>query len=574
MKKYFLMPLLATCCCALSLAAADFGDLLDRLDSDYSKALTAETNVSWLGTTGNPNANLEVFKARDEFRVLMGEAFQNAEKTAALNAFIVDALGKNLQPSTKVWLLEQLAVLGTGKEVPAVAPLLGSDNRLIADAAAACLAKIPGPEAAEALKKGTAACKAALVERDRPLPAWRPVEGVMPFALANASDADVEKWLAGYDQLDVLVQAQTLAGLTARGDLKYRKYALDALKSDSEILRKAGFLALEKLATKDDADLFVAQLATDNRDTAIRLAGFVVADGFDAALKARLAAATEPQRVLDLVTILTTRATDVRAEVFAKTTAAECANRLALLQQVVKICTTADVPQLVASTLQFPASGERDAAENLIAALCNADATPIVALLGKYPIADIYSIIGRTGGDAAMAEVNKGLASTDAEVRAAAIRALTVWPNAKFADKMFSVATDKTYTPEQNVSALRAFIRVISLPDDKIGIGISKDGKLAKLQEAFQIATRVDEKKLILSRLAANRTAKSLAFAVECAQDPALANAAYYAIADHAHDNVLRQQNMDVFGPAMDLVINNSTDKNLVERVKRYKLQK
>lgn len=173
-----------------------------------------------------------------------------------------------------------------------------------------------------------------------------------------------------------------------------------------------------------------------------------------------------------------------------------------------------------------------------------------------------------------MVEVNAGLASADADLRNASIRALSVWPNAKFADRMFAVATDGSYSEEQKTAALRSFIRVISLPDDKIGISISKDGKLAKLQEAFKIAVRVDEKRLILSRLAANRTVKSLQFAVECAADPELAQAAYYAIADHAHDNVLRQQNMDVFGPAMDLVIQKSTDKNLVERVTRYKNQK
>ena len=80
----------------------------------------------------------------------------------------------------------------------------------------------------------------------------------------------------------------------------------------------------------------------------------------------------------------------------------------------------------------------------------------------------------------------------------AAIRALSVWPNAQFADKMFEVATADGYTPDQKIAALRSFIRVISLPDDKIGIGISKDGKLDKLKEAFKIATRVDEKRLVV----------------------------------------------------------------------------
>lgn len=573
MKKYFLLTLLALLGVCASLQAADFAELLKNLDSDYSKALTAETNVSWLGTTGNPNGNLDVFKARDEIRAMMNDAFGSAEKTAELNAFFADALAKNLRPATKVWILEQLGAIGTAKEVPAIAPLLASDQKIVVDAAAAALALIPGPEAAAALQKDCAACKGPLAQKTTPAPALKPNEKAMPFALANAPKADVDQWLAKYDQLDELTKAQTIAGLAARNDKQYRSYAVAAMNSDSEILQKAGLVALEKLASKEDVPALLAKCAAD-RDLVMRICGFIVADGFDDALKAALAKAENPEDVLLLTTILTNRATDIRAEIFAKTMAPECANRLALLQQISKITTPADSNALVASTLRFPLGGERDAAENLIAACCGGDASSVIALIGKYDLEDLFSIIGRIGGDAAMAEVNKGLASADTDVRKAAIRALSVWPDAKFADKMFSVATDGTYTADQKIAALRSFIRVISLPDEKIGIGISKDGKLAKLQEAFKIAARVDEKRLILSRLAANRTVKSLQFAVECAADPELADAAYFAIADHAHDNVLRQTNMDVFGPAMDLVIEKSTNKDLVERVKRYKTQK
>lgn len=573
MKKYFFSTFFAACLGCVCVNAADFAELLNKLDSDYSKSLTAETNVSWLGTTGNPNANLDVFKARDEIRTLMNEAFGNAAKIAEINTFFVDALKKDLRPTTRVWILEQLGGFGTANEVPAIAAQLNSNDRKVVDAAAGALLLIPGPEALAALQKDIPACRAALTQKANETRSWRPVEKALPIALSNASVETVEQWMAKYDQLDELTKAQTIAALAARKCAKYRNVVLAALDSDSQILKDAAFLALEKLATKDDVDILLAKSA-ENRDLAIRLGGFIVADGFDDALKARFMTAEKPEDVLLLATILTNRATDVRKEIFAKTTAQNCPNRLALLQQVAKIATPNDAESMVASTLCFPVGGERDAAENLIASVTLGDAAPVIALKGKYDQEGLFSIIGRIGGDAAMKEVNDGLASADAELRKASIRALSVWPNAKFADKMFAVATDDNYSPDQKISALRSFIRVISLPDDKIGIGISKDGKLAKLQEAFKIATRVDEKRLILSRLAANRTVKSLQFAVECAADPELASAAYAAIADHAHDNVLRQQNMDVFGPAMDLVIQKSADKNLVERVTRYKNQK
>ena len=225
----------------------------------------------------------------------------------------------------------------------------------------------------------------------------------------------------------------------------------------------------------------------------------------------------------------------------------------------------------MASTLRIPRGGDHDAAENIIAALCNRNAEPIIALLGKYPAAALDPIICRTGGDAAKKALEAGLASKDAPTRNAALAALPTWADAQFAEKMLGLVEGGTLTDAQTIPLLRAYIRVISLPDDKIGIKISRNEKLANLKKAFALAKRVDEKKLILSRLAANRTLDSLAFAVECAQNPELSEAAYEAIADHAHDTILRKSNPEQMIPAMDLVIEKSQNKELVERVKVYK---
>ena len=303
----------------------------------------------------------------------------------------------------------------------------------------------------------------------------------MPFALSNASQADVDAWMAGYDKLDEIQKVQTLAGLTARQDKKYRGAALDALKSDSPELRKAGFLALEKLGTKDDVDALLSYFDVDAGMT-MRILGFIEADGFDAALKARWIQTEDAGRWMQVLEVLANRSVDVRQEVFAKTTQKDCANRLSALQQVSKISTSADTPQWIASILMFDPGNERDAAENLLAALCNRDAAPIIALLGTYSAAEIYPSMCRTGGDAAKAELVKGLASTDAAVKEAAVRGLSVWPDATFAEQMLAVATSDSYSEAQRISALRAYIRVISLPDDKIGINISRDGKLEKLK--------------------------------------------------------------------------------------------
>lgn len=558
-----------------SVWAADFGDLLLRLDSrDFSAEKDTMTGMGsvYVGETTNPHAETIMFKARDEFRAKVAESRTSDEMRAALCAFILDGVKSDVSIETKVWLLQELAALGSGADVAPLTALLTNEEQRIIDAAAFALAKIPDASAAEALEKNRAipAVAAALLVRDAPILPRDSSESAMPLALGKATDEQVSEWLAGYDALDDEMKARTLAGLTARDDKKYRDYAISALDSENVTLKKAGFLALEKMATAADAERFLSYLAVD-RDLAIRLAGFVVADGFDDALKSRLAEAADSARFLDIATILVYRAVNIKPEIFAKTMSPECADRLALLQLAGKIATASDVPNLVASTLRFERGKERDTAENLVAGVCLGDASPVISLFGQFPADALYPMICRTGGTAAAEELSKALKSTNAAEKTAALRALPTWADAQFAEAMMTMLTDEELNDAQSVPILRAYIRVMSLPDDKIGIKISRDEKLANLKKAFALAKRPDEKRLILSRLAANRTEKSLAFAVECASESELAEAAYVAIADHAHDTILRKQYPEEMTKAMDLVIERCQNKDVVERVKVYK---
>ncbi|MBP3556739.1 MAG: HEAT repeat domain-containing protein [Thermoguttaceae bacterium] len=579
MKKYSIMLALALALGSANVYGADFGDLLARLNSrDFSAERDVVTGKGgvYVGELVNPHSETPMFKARDEYRQMIFDAQQakDAAKIADLCAFAVDALKADVSDETKAWLLEQLGVIGTDAQVPAIAECLKSDKQRVVDAAAASLAKIPGDAALKALEaaKDIPAVAAALTCRKAPIFDFESVEPSWPAAVSKASDADVEKWLAKYDELDDWTKEQTLAGLTARNDKKYRSYALKALKSDNAGLQRAGFVALEKMATAEDAAVFVEWLKKD-RGLATRLAGFVVADGFDEALLACLDKAADDQEFGDLATILSNRAVDVRPAIFAKTTAAECPDRLALMQRVCKLATTDDMPKLLESVARFPRGKDRDAASNLVAALCAKDATSVLALADKMSPAFVYPIAARVGGDAAKAAIEKALDSNDPNMRAVGLAALNVWADGQFAAKMEEILNSNAFAPQQKIAVLRAYIRVISLPDDQIGIKISREEKLAKLKVAYKGATRADEKKLVLSRLAANRYEDSFKFAIECAEtaDAAVLEAAYEAVVAHAHDTILRKQFPELAEKGLNIVIEKSKNKDLVERAKTYK---
>ena len=578
MKKYSLIFSLAFVCCAAA-SAADFGDLLDRLNSrDFSaerKTLTGEGGV-YVGETLNPHSETVMFKARDEFREKMAAAREDAALQADLNAFILEAMSKDVSLETKVWLLDQIAVLGTSAEVPALTELMtGSEQRLV-DASAAALAKIPGDEALAALKanaESIPAAASALVSRTAPVLPPDSVEGQFPLGLGKATDEQVKQWLEGYDAFDTELKVKTLASLTDRDSKEYRPYAIEALASDDPLLKRAGFLALEKMATAEDVDYFVSALADESyRGLSIRLAGFVVAPGFDEALLERLDTVTDNAAYHDLITILVSRSVDVREAVFKRAASENCEDRLSFLSQIAPILTAADVQPMVKVALLIPRGADRDAAENLIAGVLHQDAAPLIALLGNdYPPSALYPIICRTGGDAAKALIEESMKSSDKDKRDAAFRALPNCADAQFAYLMMQYLESGKLSAAQQQAFLRAYIRVISLPEDKDGIEMDRDQKLEQLKKAYAMATRPDEKKLILGRLAANRTDKSLAFAVECVADPDVVEEACQAIADHAHDTALRKQFPDQMMEAIDLVLATSKNQELIERVKIYK---
>ncbi|MDO5308991.1 MAG: hypothetical protein Q4G03_05805 [Planctomycetia bacterium] len=582
MKRYclLLVALLATLG-ASNAFAADFGDLLERLNSrDFSAERDVVTGKGgvYVGELVNPHSETPMFKARDEFRAKLTDATQNnnQEQINDLRAFIADAVKADVSDETKVWLLEQLGVIGTVDDVPMLEELLTNPAQRVVDAAAACLATLPFDEVLPVLEKNKEipAVAAALAFRQEPIYPYDLVEPKAPLALSNSTDEQVAEYLKGYEELDDWGKEVALASLTARDDKVYRPYAIKALESDSAEMQMAGFLALEKMATSDDVKYFIARLAT-NRDLAIRLCTFVVADGFDDQLLKIFDQTTDEELFQALVQILSARAIDVRPRIFAKTTAKDCPNRLTLLQQVKTIATPADTPAFFESIAQMPRGKDHDAAENLLATLCNKDATPILALLGKYPpelTELIYTLAARTGGDAAKDAIGKLLDSSNENERALGLRVLNVWADGQFIDKMETLLASNL-PDAQFIPLQRAYIRTVSLPDDQIGIELSRDAKLEKLQKAYASAKRPDEKALVLSRLAANRTEKSLQYAIDCANDSneQVRVAAHKAIADHVHDTILRKSNPELAAKGIEIVLKDSKDKDLIERVNTYK---
>ena len=167
----------------------------------------------------------------------------------------------------------------------------------------------------------------------------------------------------------------------------------------------------------------------------------------------------------------------------------------------------------------------------------------------------LFMLLGRIGGDAALEQMDRALSSNDAAAKALAVRAMCNWPNAVVWEKLLAAAQDKSYPEQLRVQALRAFIRVVSLPDEQDGIDMSGKDKLANLKKAFELATRDDERNLVLERVGAVREPESVEFALQYVDTKALSDKAINAVLDLAHHDYLRKENKDLFIKALDVVL-------------------
>ena len=115
---------------------------------------------------------------------------------------------------------------------------------------------------------------------------------------------------------------------------------------------------------------------------------------------------------------------------------------------------------------------------------------------------------------------------------------------------------------------LRALIRVAALPDKR-----SDAERLNLLKKTMTMATRDEERKLVIKRAPTVRTVESLRFTVPYLDQSAFAQEACGTVVELAHHRKLREPNKAEFDKALDVVIRIGKDPGVVDRAKAPKGQ-
>lgn len=496
-----------------------------------------------------------------------------------VNRLMIEQLEKDIPVVTKVWLLHQLTWTGGEAEVGPIAKLLDHAEIRIRDGAARALAGIPAPSAAQALKDAEKQAKEAELKRLQDAlearsatPAQFPPESEMPLALPYAKEEKVADWMKGYDKMGDFDKAKTLAAIAVRRDQTYFPLIVDAQKSSDPYLKKVAILALEKMGTVKELPFLVEDAVAFDRGLAIRVLSNMTGPGIDEALLKAINAETEQEKFLVLAEVLARRnnrgAMNAMVNMLKRK---EFGNRIGLCTYAEMIAVKDDTGAFVDAYLAIEDRSQRDSAEQIVSRLCEGDAKPVIAKITDSNKLELIPLLGRVGGSDALAYVKQEFNSKTAGMHDAAVRAYANWPNAVVAEELLQIAEDAKEADANRIAALRAFIRVISLPDDKIGISLSGQDKLAMMKKAMSIATRSAERGLILERLSAIREKESVEYALEFVDDPDVSASAYRAIVEIAHHDYMRRGHKELFEKALDQVIKNCKTRTLVERAKKYR---
>jgi HEAT repeat protein len=202
--------------------------------------------------------------------------------------------------------------------------------------------------------------------------------------------------------------------------------------------------------------------------------------------------------------------------------------RLRAIGALKEVSTPADLRDLLSLLFTIEDETAREAMQDITASVALTIARPLARgdaaenmLAGEKDArkqADLLRVLGKIGDDAALPLMRRALANPDQGVVDAAVRGLAEWPSASARDDAFAIAASSGNLTHK-VLALRAFVRMVGLEPYR-----QPDAAAADLEKAMALASRAEEKKLVLGLLPRFPCERSLRVAESLQNDPSVKN--------------------------------------------------
>ncbi|UCD52211.1 MAG: HEAT repeat domain-containing protein [Phycisphaerales bacterium] len=317
-----------------------------------------------------------------------------------------------------------------------------------------------------------------------------------------------------------------------------------AAQSGPEPVRVAALKAIAEIDHVSAVPILTALLADSNRpvaDAAQEALGSLTGDAADAAVMEmfrsadtgkRLAALElmERRRMTQAVPVLLKAADDVDTKV-----------RPAAIKMVGELGGSAQLSALLDALLKLQTSGDLEAMRQALSDVCGKAGNPESCsgkLIGRLDQARpaqkivLLRVLSGVGGQDALKAVRRAVGDSDAEVHAAAIRALGSWKTTDAAPLLLALAKEAA-TPSDRAMSLRAYLGMAARRDLPVA------QRLAMCREAQKMVQRDGEKRLLLGTLGGINSAEALSVIAPYLNDAAIRQEAVLASLSIA-DRLLR----------------------------------
>ena len=362
------------------------------------------------------------------------------------------------------------------------------------------------------------------------------------------------------------VRAMLLGVLADRGDHSALAPVVESAASSSPVVRLA---ALEALASLGDATVvpLLAQRAAQAQESAEQAtarSGLTRLRGTDINAEiAKLLHNDKPEVRVEAARSLASRgATDQTDALLHAAADSQTPVASEALKALRTLAGAEHLPALVKLLIRAKDGGVRGQAEHAIVAAAGKvaqDEDPAAEVLaglgetGESAVkASLIRVLGRIAHLSALPALYDAVKQADDQVKDAAIDALANWPTGEPLDVLRGIAADPSASESRRIIALQGFVNLIPKRPG------ATDGQiLDDYAASLELASRNDEKFLVLSKLGKVRDRRALKMAKQLTEDPALKETADVAIQSietllAAPAELTASKNADKAGNAVD----------------------
>jgi HEAT repeat protein len=301
-------------------------------------------------------------------------------------------------------------------------------------------------------------------------------------------------------------QILIIQALGRRGDKSAAPALLEAAKRGEKPVRVAAILSATELADASAVPVLVQLLDDPDKEIAATAQESLVAlpgKEADAAIMAMFNSANTEKRLAALDMMGLRRMVASTPAVLKATRDSDPKVRQAATRLAGEMAGAEQVPALLDLLAQSDKPEDLAAAEQALMTACTRTGDP-QAMAGKLignlekakppQKAVLLRVLAAVGGPDALKAVRASADSSDADVRAAAIRALSTWKSADAAPHLLTLAKEAK-EPSERTLFLRGYLGLAARGDIPI------EERLAMARQAAGVVQRDDEKRLLLGTL-------------------------------------------------------------------------